>query len=102
MDKLLVNKYGEVTCFDPEGNALKQLPTSLDLRTVFIADQDGQAISKTEVIDYKKGDIVITACSYLMNDTKIIVVTDVVGKADITEWYNAVKEKESKKENEAS
>lgn len=37
-----------------------------------------------------------------MNDTKIIVVTDVVGKADITEWYNAVKEKESKKENEAS
>lgn len=101
MDRLLVDKYGETLCFDQDSNTLKSLPESIDFRKVFIADQDGQAISKDEIVDYKKGDIVITAYSYNTDHVKIIVITDVIGKAEVVNWYNTIKEREYKKENEA-
>ena len=99
MDKLLVNQFGEVMCFDQDQNALKQIPYDIEVRTVFVADKDGQAISENEVVDFKAGDIILTLSRW-KNDkrvSKIIVVTDIVAKDDVNRWYN-----EMIKENEAS
>ena len=99
MDKLLVNQFGEIMCFDQDQNTLKQIPYGIEVRTVFVADKDGQAISENEVVDFKAGDIILTLSRW-KNDkrvSKIIVVTDIVAKDDVNRWYN-----EMIKENEAS
>lgn len=99
MDKLLVNQFGEVMCFDQDQNALKQIPYDIEVRTVFVADKDGQAISENEVVDFKAGDVILTLSRW-KNDkrvSKIIVVTDIVAKDDVNRWYN-----EMIKEDEAS
>ena len=96
MDKLLVNQFGEVMCFDQDQNALKQIPYGIEVRTVFVADKDGQAISENEVVDFKAGDIILTLSKW-KNDKlnpKIMVVTDIVAKDDITRWYNEMMKKD--------
>lgn len=69
------------------------------MRTVFVADKDGQAISENEVVDFKAGDVILTLSRWKndKNNLKIIIVTDIVAKDDITRWYN-----EMMKEDEAS
>ena len=98
MDKLLVNQFGEIMCFDQDQNALKQIPYDIEVRTVFVADKDGQAISENEVVDFKAGDIILTLSRW-KNDkrvSKIIVVTDIVAKDDVNRWYNGmIKEDEA-------
>lgn len=99
MDKLLVNQFGKIMCFDQDQNALKQIPYGIEVRTVFVADKDGQAISENEVVDFKAGDVILTLSRWKndKNNLKIIIVTDIVAKDDITRWYN-----EMMKEDEAS
>ena len=92
MNKLLVNRFGEVMCFDQDQNALKQIPYNIEVSTAFVADQDGQAISENEVVDFKAGDVILTLSRWKndKNNLKIIVVTDIVAKDDITRWYNEI------------
>lgn len=66
------------------------------MRTVFVADKDGQAISENEVVDFKAGDIILTLSRW-KNDKlnpKIMVITDVVAKDDINRWYNEMMKKD--------
>ncbi len=92
MDKLLVNRVGDIMCYDTDNNALKTIPSSIDVRNLFVADKDGQAISYDEVVDYKAGDVIITLSRWTNDklNSKVIVITDIVAKDDLTRWYNEV------------
>lgn len=98
MDKLLVNKYQDSILFNEETNSIVELPSDIDCRTCFVAQNDGQVISTTEVVDYKAGDVIFILSFYeeitkqWLN--KIIVSNDVVAKDDIIEWYNSPKKKD--------
>ena len=97
MEKLLIDEYANIVLYDTENNALKQLPESIDLSSTFVADEDGQAISKTEVVDYKKGDLIIILRSYDKDSnwaTKIVRCEDVFAKDDLLTWYNSLKKKD--------
>lgn len=99
MDKLLVNQWNDVICFDQEHNALKNAPNDIDIRSIYLAEKDGQVITQNEVVDYKAGDIILVLSKWYKdhNKQKIIVVTDAVAKDDITRWWNEIN-----KEDEAS
>ena len=99
MDKLLVNQWNDVICFDQEHNALKNAPNDIDMRSIYLAEKDGQVITQNEVVDYKAGDIILVLSKWYKDHKKqkIIVVTDVVAKDDITRWRNEIN-----KEDEAS
>ena len=99
MDKLLVNQWNNVICFDQEHNALKNTLNDIDIRSIYLAEKDGQVITQNEVVDYKAGDIILVLSKWQKdyNKQKIIVVTDVVAKDDITRWWNEIN-----KEDEAS
>lgn len=97
MDKLLIDEYANIVLYDTENNALKPLPESIALSVAFVADDDGQAISKTEVVDYKKDDLIIVLRSYVKDTnwvTKIIRCEDVFAKDDLLTWYNSLKKKD--------
>lgn len=97
MEKLLIDEYANIVLYDTENNALKQLPESVDLSSAFVADEGGQAISKTEVVDYKKGDLIIVLRSYVKDSnwlTKIVRCEDVFAKDDLLTWYNSFKKKD--------
>ena len=99
MDKLLVNRWNDVICFDQEHNALKNTLNDIDIRSIYLAEKDGQVITQNEVVDYKAGDIILILSKWCKNNNKqkIIVVTDAVAKDDITRWWNEIN-----KEDEAS
>lgn len=99
MDKLLVNQWNDVVCFDQEHNVLKNTPNDIDIRSIYLAEKDGQVITQNEVVDYEAGDIILVLSKWYKdnNKQKIIVVTDAVAKDDITRWRNEIN-----KENEAS
>lgn len=99
MDKLLVNQWNDVICFDLERNALKNALNDIDIRSIYLAEKDGQVITQNEVVDYKAGDIILVLSKWHkdQNKQKIVVVTDVVAKDDITRWWNEIN-----KEDEAS
>lgn len=96
MDKLLVNKYGECQLFNTVNNALKELPDSIDCRYCMLAENDGEAISATEVVPYKKNDFIIVLASYgKVNRTKIVVSSDPFAIDDFREWIKQLKADEA-------
>lgn len=89
MDKLLVDRMGNYTLFDVDKNAVKVIPEAV-IGTAFVADEDGQAISSDEVLDYKKGDVILTLRTFINQQwyTKIVRCEDVFAKYDVAGWYN--------------
>lgn len=45
MDKLLVNRWNDVICFDQEHNALKNTLNDIDIRSIYLTEKDGQVIT---------------------------------------------------------
>lgn len=93
MDKLLIDKYGNKFLYDIETNSLKITPDDFDIRCAFFAEQPGQVVTDTEVVDYYEGDLVLVVVYYGKNTrTKIIVVSDAVAKDDIQRWFEEIKQ----------
>lgn len=97
MEKLLVNEYTDPVLFNTDNNSVVPIPSNAGCRIGFIAQNAGQAISNTEVVDYNVGDLVMVFSA--VNPTtreisnKIIVSSDVVAKQDIIDWQKSVIEK---------
>lgn len=95
MDKLLINKYGETILFNEETNVIIAQPECVEVRNCFFAKTAGQAISDTEVVDYNAGDLVIVLNHWGDNkNNKVIVITDVVAKDDISRWLDEIKKQD--------
>lgn len=92
MDKILVDRWNDVVCFDQDQNTLKKVPHDLDIRSIFLAEKDGQVITESEVVDYKTGDMILILSKWCKdhNMQKVVIVTDIVAKDDITRWWNEI------------
>ncbi len=95
MEKLLVNKHANVTLFDQDNNAIKQIPSDFCVENVYIADSDGQAINDSQVVDYKQGDLVMVLYSYTTQRSRIVTCDDPFTKADIAAWLKELKDNET-------
>lgn len=95
MDKLLIDKYGNKFLYDVETNSLKITPNDLNIRCAFFAEQPGQVVTDTEVVDYNKGDLILHFVNWNGVDyvTKVVVCTDLVAKDDISRWFESLTKK---------
>lgn len=95
MDKLLIDKYGNKFLYDVETNSLKITPDDFDIRCVFFAEQPGQVVTDTEVVDYNKGDLILHFVNWngVDYDSKVVVCTDLVAKDDISRWFKSLTKK---------
>lgn len=95
MDKLLIDKYGNKFLYDIETNSLKITPDDLDIRCAFFAEQPGQVVTDTEVVDYNKGDLILHFVNWngVGYDSKVVVCTDLVAKDDISRWFKSLTKK---------
>ncbi len=93
MKKLLIDKYANLILFDESTNSIEELPEECDISTAFVAEEDGQAISRTEVVNYKAGDLVIVFRAYKKDNwlNKTVVCNDVFAKDDVVAWYKSLK-----------
>lgn len=96
MDKLLIGDYGDFMLFDADENAFKYSKNIASYNVVLLAEKDGQAITSTEVIDYKKGDLVLNLRGVTKKEQKtinkvIVVSGDEFAKYDLQEWFNRLK-----------
>lgn len=96
MKKLLIDPYANLILFDEDSNSIEKIPEDGGLSTAFVADADGRAISKDEVVDYKAGDVVIVLRAYKDKQwtSKIVICNDVFAKDDLINWYKSLKEDE--------
>lgn len=94
MEKILITKYGEAISFNEETNSITPSITNIDCN-ICRANKDGQVISKTEVIDVKEGEFILTATTWLDNKStvKVVVISDPVAIHDLGEWYKQELEK---------
>lgn len=92
MDKILVDQWNSLICFNQDQNTLKKIPHDIDIRNIYLAERDGQVITQDEVVDYKAGDIVLVLSKWYndRNKQKVIIVTDVVAKDDVARWWNEI------------
>lgn len=90
MEKLLINEYGEFIVFDENANSIVKKPSSMRCESVYIAQNNGQAISNTEVVDYNKDDMILVLSAYheasRQYKTKVVVCSDLAAKDDIIKW----------------
>lgn len=88
MEKILVDNYGDVISFNTESNSISPKLNDLDCK-LHIANADGQVISKHEVINVKKGEIILTAYTWVNDEpiVKVIVISDNAAIHDVGEWY---------------
>lgn len=88
MEKILVDNYGDVIAFNTESNSISPKLNDVDCK-LHIANADGQIISKHEVIDVKKGEIILTTYTWVDDEpvVKVVVVSDKTAIHDIGEWY---------------
>lgn len=95
MDKLLIDKYGNKFLYDVETNSLKITPNDFGIRCAFFAEQPGQVVTDTEVVDYNKGDLILHFVNWngVDYDTKVVVCTDLVAKDDISRWFESLTKK---------
>lgn len=95
MDKLLIDKYGNKFLYDIETNSLKITPDDFDIRGAFFAEQPGQVVTDTEVVDYNKGDLILHFVNWNGTgyDSKVVVCTDLVAKDDISRWFKSLTKK---------
>lgn len=88
MEKLLVNEYGDCILYNIELNSIKSTPgDAVDVRNIFMAENDGQIVTENEVIDYKKGDLLLMVNRWNKDQSKYIVkaivVTDIMARDDV-------------------
>lgn len=97
MKKLLIDQYINLILFDEDSNSIEKIPEDGGLSAAFVAEDDGQAISNSEVVDYKAGDVVIVlrACKNNKWLNKIVICNDVFAKDDLINWYKSLKEDET-------
>lgn len=95
MDKLLIDQYGTKTLYNTETNSIKTTPSDFDVRWAFFAEQDGQIITETEVVDYNAGDLILYFVHWngVDYDTKAVICTDIVAKDDISRWFKSLTKK---------
>lgn len=95
MDKLLIDQYGTKTLYNTETNSIKTTPSDFDVRSAFFAEQDGQIITETEVVDYNAGDLILYFVYWngVDYDTKVVICTDIVAKDDISRWFKSLTKK---------
>lgn len=95
MDKLLIDKYGNKFLYDIETNSLKITPDDFDIRCAFLAEQPGQVVTDTEVVDYNKGDLILHFVNWngVDYDSKVVVCTDLIAKDDISRWFKSLTKK---------
>ena len=101
MDRMLLNNlYGEVTLFDDKENIIQDNCTRFNVQNMFLAENDGQFVSRWEVIDYNKGDIILLLRYYNYDNKsgaiKAIVISDKAAANDLTLFL----EENTKKEND--
>ena len=95
MDKLLIDQYGTKTLYNTETNSIKTTPSDFDVRCAFFAEQDGQIITETEVVDYNAGDLILYFVHWngVDYDTKAVICTRIVDKDDISRWFKSLTKK---------
>ena len=95
MDKLLIDKYGNKFLYDIETNSLKITPDDFDISCAFFAEQPGQVVTDTEVVDYNKGDLILHFVNWngVDYDSKVVVCTDLIAKDDISRWFKSLTKK---------
>lgn len=90
MNKLLVNKYGDCVIYSPDTNSVDSIPCSKQVyfNDIYVATEDGQAITTTEVVDYNKGDVVLLFYYYNKKSEridKVLVSSDLSLRDDAKE-----------------
>lgn len=96
MDKVLVDRSNDIIVFNTETNSIKHTASLLEIRGIWFAEEDGQVITDTEVVDYKKDDLV-AIMTYFGRRTlnKVLIISDMAGKADVAEFINKCKKDEN-------
>lgn len=94
MNKLFIDARGAIIgLYKPANNEYTIIDnfSRPSIESVFYADEPGQVFTDTEVVDYNKDDIVLVVSKYDRETTKwnykVIVVTDMMAKDDIKEWF---------------
>ena len=66
-----------------------------DIRCAFFAEQPGQVVTDTEVVDYNKGDLILHFVNQngVDYDSKVVVCTDLIAKDDISRWFKSLTKK---------
>lgn len=106
MEKILVDKFGDITVYDTDDNAIRDKQVAKYERTIQAytrVRKDGQVITPTQVIDVKAGDIVLTASYYDPKEettkSSAIVVRDGTASYDIQEFERQMIEAKNYKKN---
>lgn len=88
MEKILINNYGKPIAFNTETNCISPGLNNIECR-LYVANNDGQVITNKEVIDVKKGEIILTTYSWENDEptVKVVVISDNAAMHDIGEWY---------------
>lgn len=91
MKKIFVQEYGDLYCYNHEANTLNRINKNCSVRHCFIADEETQVITKTEVVNCNKDDIVIILYMYDGKGNriyKVVTITDSAARADLEEFIN--------------
>lgn len=92
MNKLLVNRQGDCVIYDTETNSVGSIPyrEQVFLNDIYVATEDGQAITTTEVVDYNKGDVILLLYYYDDKSNridKVLVSSDLSLRDDTKELF---------------
>lgn len=89
MLKILTGEYGDMLGYDTETNALIPRLDLVHGTDMFFCQDDGQILTQTEVINFKKGDFIIMVGIWdeagRKTSYKPLVITDNAAKADFEE-----------------
>lgn len=106
MEKILVDKFGEITVFDTDDNTIRDKHISKFERIIQAyarVRKDGQVITPTQVIDVKAGDVVLTASYYDHKEdtskSSAIVIHDSTAAYDFDEFERQMIEAKNYKKN---
>lgn len=85
-----MNNYGGLQGYDVEKNSLIPPMEIVHGADLFVCKDDGQLISYKEVINFNKGDIIITLGIWNNEERdvcyKAIIISDNVAKSDLEEF----------------